>query len=81
MTKFLVVYNVAGRPGEGITIEHEQGQPPFQAVARVILAHEFAEVDAPFGIGEMIPPAQALRRFGISDVRLSVVTDDSHPSQ
>jgi len=76
MTKFRITYALANRPRRELVVELASSEASSRAVARAILKHEFAEVDAPFGIGEAFTAEQALARFAISDVRTSVVTDD-----
>ena len=75
MTKFLITYALAGRPRRELAIELASNEANARAVARAILKHEFAEVDAPFGPYERFTPEQALERFAITDVRTSVVLD------
>ena len=74
MAKFVVTYAIANRPERReIAIELVSTNINFRSVARAILKHEFPEVDAPFGPGEVRTAEQALARFAISDVKTVVV--------
>ena len=75
MTKFLITYALVGRPRRELVIELASNEASSRAVARAILKHEFAEVDAPFGPHESLTAEQALARFAITDVHTSVVPD------
>ena len=75
MTKYRITYTIANRvPRREIVIVFKS-EPSARSVARAILKHEFAEVDAPFGIGEAFTAEQALARFAITDVSTAVLDD------
>lgn len=77
MKKFRISYTIAGRDiRRDIVIELASGEASTRSIARAILKHEFAEVEAPFGAYEALTAEQALERFAVADVRTSIVTDD-----
>ena len=75
MTKFRITYTLPHHPRRELIIELASREATSRSVARAILKHEFAEVDAPFGPHESLTADQALARFAITDVNTSVVSD------
>lgn len=77
MKRFLITYQLAGKPDRReISIRFASGDATARSVARAIIRREFAEIDLPFGPGEVWTAEQALQRFAIEDVKWSEITDD-----
>ena len=71
MQKWRISYIVANRPKKEIIVEFPVLPVTTREIARAIIEYEFEEVVAPFGLDEGFTTKQALRRFAISDVRIS----------
>lgn len=76
MAKFRISYTILGRSvRREIVITLASRVASAQDVAKAIINHEFSDVDAPFGVNQVITPEQALKKFTITDVKTSIVID------
>jgi len=80
MNNFCISYLVAGRATRREFLARlDAGEATERSVARAILAHEFAEVVAPFGLADAFTAKQALARFAVTDVKTSPAGSDRIP--
>lgn len=77
MKNIRISYLVAGRATRReFLVRFDAGDATERSVARAILAHEFAEVIAPFGLADAFTAQQALARFAVTDVKTSLAESD-----
>jgi hypothetical protein len=77
--KVCISYAIAQGPRRALVSEFLTNEISARSIARAILKHEFAEVDAPFGPLEVLTAEQALAKFAITDVTTSIL-DDGNPA-
>jgi hypothetical protein len=72
--RFHVSYAILGRESRReLVVELASVEASSRSIARAILQHEFAEVDAPFGPDEILTAEQALAKFSIVDVTFKML--------